>query len=570
MTQKRNCRAGSAASRLFTALGTVGIMALAACGSGSGGESLDGFVAPEPPTASMSNVQEQWTEAEFDQWLTGSADLAGLRDQLMGQGYDQYVTSGRLEDEDGVRLDFGTYGNAEGEQRAVVQHCVSDDCVGAIASLSGESMTWTDVSGGAMTLRTVAIPYLARQTLKQDPAEGTYLATPLVQSAVVDPSGIDLARRRLVVANQFGDAYGVKGPSLAGELAASNLFTEVVADDYVTWPALESYLSKSYPHEVLVVHSQSLRQLYRDSEDASDRWHRTLGMEFQNGLYGFDWVSAQNLGNALKQAPLSGPGVVLWMGAESLGDQTDGMTNNPESMFTNMTFPGKVVAGFLHQARPELLQAASREFLERMGQGQTSGEARDGANFLLQSWGTEARLAFTPDSDEEFRLAPSRSNFWADRVPKTAIINPFIILRPWCVQSNGKEAALDEREGNPWVGALNLDGPVFRGGRDHEVSPEVTLHMEMLGVLGEIRKGAHFYFVFQGGIKKEFPDVTIYGNAEITDVIEGPDTTTIRFTGTGEALPFENSDGESCTFKYMLLEPLIGGTGKHSEITLEY
>ncbi|MBL6975551.1 MAG: hypothetical protein ISR64_07465 [Deltaproteobacteria bacterium] len=570
MNQKSHGYGISNIRRLPVILGTAWLMTLAACGSGAGVESLDGFVAPEPPTASMSNVQEQWTEAEFDQWVAGSAELAGLRDQLAGQGFDQYVTSGRLEDEDGVRLDFGTYRNKEGEQRAVVQHCASGDCVGAVAGLSGESMTWTDGAGGPLTLRTVAIPYLVRQTLKQDPEEGTFLATPLVQGAVVDPSGIDLGRRRLVVAHQFGDAFGVQGSSLAGDLASSNLFTEVVSDDYLTWPALETYLSSSYPHEVLVVASQSLRQLYRDSEDASDRWHRTLGIEVQNGLYGFDWVSAQSLRNALKKAPLSGPGVVLLMGAESLGDETDGMINNHESMYTHMTFPGKVVAGFLHQARPELLQAASREFLDRLGNGQTSGEARERANFLLKSWGSEARLAFTPESDEEFRLAPARENFWGDRVPKTGVINPFIILRPWCVQGSGKETALDEREGNPWVSDLVLDGPVFRGSRDHEVDLSVTLHMEMLGVLGEIRKGAHFFFVFQGGLKKEFPELTLYGNARITDVIEKPDSTTIRFDGTGEVLPFENSDGESCTFKYMLLEPLIGGTGKYSELTLEY
>ncbi|NOZ01522.1 MAG: hypothetical protein GXP54_06485, partial [Deltaproteobacteria bacterium] len=56
----------------------------------------------------------------------------------------------------------------------------------------------------------------------------------------------------------------------------------------------------------------------------------------------------------------------------------------------------------------------------------------------------------------------------------------------------------------------------------------------------------------------------------ITKVVEGPDSLTIRFKGTGEALPFTNADGQSCTFKYMLLEPQISGTGKYSELTLEY
>jgi len=518
----------------------------------------------------MSNVQEEWTEAEFNEFTADRPGLAALKAHLNAQGFNKYLTSGRIEDEDGNRLDFGAFEDAEGLPGAVVLHCRDGECVEAVASIKGEDVEWSDASGNPVAVREVAVPSLLRRTIKQDPSQGSVLETALSIDDPVDPSDIDLTRRRLIVANQFGNAFGLPGGFLADTLSSGGLFTEVVIDDFLTPQALQGYLATAYPHEVLVVLSQSLRQLYRDSGDIADRWYRTLGIEVQRGIYGFDLVNAGMLGGALDMAPLSGPGVVLWVGGESLGDGTEGMTDNPDSMYTNVARPGKVVAGFVHSARPEVLMEAAGKFLAMLGENRTAGSARDEVNGYLDAWGVDARLAFAIGSDEEFKLTPAPADFWGERVPRSGIISPFMILRPWCTPPGGKEYALDEREGNPWVADLQFDGPVFRGSRDFPAAPEITLHLDMLGVLGEIREGAHFYFVFRGGLKTEFPDVTLYANAEITDVKEGPDQTVISFKGTAEAISFVSASGEDCTFKYMLLESLIGGTGKSSELTLQY
>jgi hypothetical protein len=224
--------------------------------------------------------------------------------------------------------------------------------------------------------------------------------------------------------------------------------------------------------------------------------------------------------------------------------------------------PGRLVAGFVAGAHPSVLVAAARDFLGRLEAGSGASEARDGTNALLQAWRVPARLAFATGSPEDYRLPPAPGSFWGDRAPADAEMSLFFLLRPWCSPTPGApEQAEEEKQGNPGVRGIRFDGPVFRGEWDLKVSETKTLHATVLGVMGELRPGAHFHFVWQGAVKGGFDGLTFYANAEIVSVRAEGATTTVDFEGTALALPYVDEDGRQCSLHDTYLEPMVQGAG---------
>lgn len=542
------------------------LIIIASCSSPTG-VANDTLFAPEVPTGPVSTVQEELAESEFLGLVSDDTDLESLREKITSDGYTTFITAGKIEDADGARLIFAAYSDAQGDIRTLLRYCIQTDCTAALARLDKGEVEWSDINGNAIPVRQITVPYLLRELTVT--GDKTSLVAPLTQP--VDPTSIDLTRRRLLVVNQFGSAFGLRGEELVQELAKGGLFTDVTVFDYANASDLTKAVVSSYPHEILVVISQPVRQLFKQSVSTGQpNWYKTVGLEMSQGIYGFSMIRSESIASIFRSAPLSGPGLVLLVGSESLGDGTDGMYKAPASMMQQLNISGKVVAGFIGSAPPAILLDVTKTFLFELAMGRTAKEAKDQANAYLEAYLSKARMAFTDDSDEDYRLLPPSHNFYEGPAPKSADFAPYFHFRLYCASGPGKpEKAIEEKQANPLFRDLTVEGPIFRGEMEMEISPEKTLKAKVLGVLGELRKGAHFYFVFEGDAKEGYEGLTLYGNAEIIDIKASENLTTLEFTGSAEALPFTDQHGQWCTLHDTDLEPMVAGQGV-SKLILKY
>ncbi|MBM4394981.1 MAG: hypothetical protein FJ087_04750 [Deltaproteobacteria bacterium] len=556
----------AAAAACFFAIGALAA-GLSGCGSATSDGGADGTVANEPPSFPLSSVQDDLAEADFLALADGDADLAALRANLSGAGFGTFVVAGAVGD-DAARLEFAAYSNASGETRTLVRHCAGEDCVRAVAEEADGAIRWIDAAGADVTPRAVALPPLLREQAVGGTA--TRVVSALSDGEPVDVAAVDLSRRRLLVMNQFGATTGLAATDVAGTLATAGGFDEVIADDHATWDAIRSAITTAYPHEVMVWIGQPVRMLHKQPVAKGEPgWYKSIGMEAASGLYGLRKVASEDMSRAFKSAPLAGPGVVLLVGSESLGDGTEGM-NMPAAIPQQLELPGKVVAGFTGDAHPAVLLAVARAFLDGLGTGKTAGDARDAANGLVEAWDLPARLAFTDESDAAFRLLPPRASFWGGKVPASASMKLYLHMRLWCAAKPGASfKAIEENQGNSGFEEMEIDGPVFRGNMEREYDPGQFHRAEVVGVLGEVRKGAHFYFAYRGDVKKGYVGLTMYANAEITDVREDEAETRVSFAGSVVALPFAANGGQSCELRDTDLEPQLQGSGT-SELILKY
>ena len=551
--------------RYFSALPLLfGLVLVPACGSGGGDDGID---APPAPTGPVSAVQDEWTEDAFWAAVGNDAELAALRDKVAADGFTTFVTAGAIAEDGGARLEFSAWADSSAAPRAVVRHCVEPLCLVAIARVDNGTVAWVDATGKDVPVRNIAIPPLLRE-LAVSGGTSSVVAAETVATPV-DPSSIDLSRRRLVVASQFGADVGLAGASVLGDLATAQLFSEVVVYDHTGWADVETVLKGGYPHEALVLVSQSVRQMFKQSvAKGQPNWYKTLGYEMSAGVYGFQRVTADVVAAALKVAPLAGPGLVFLLGGESLGDGTDGMTKAPQAAAVQLQFEGKVIAGFIGHDTPAILVEATKDFLSQLAGGKTAGEARDHANAVLTAWGSTAQVGFAYGSDEAYKLLPL-GDFWHGKAPAAADMAPFFHFRKYCAAKAGlPEKAIEEAQANPAIRDMTVNGPAFEGSMELEIGPGETLHATVRGVLGELREGAHFYFAYVGDAKDGYQGLTLYANARIITVKSAAGATTIEFAGTAEALPYTTSDGQVCTLHDTFLEPMVGGQG-YSKLILK-
>lgn len=541
---------------------------------GSGGTGSDAIETTQRPTGSSLSIQEEMSEEDFLQIVQSDDDLLELKQSLVSQGYDNFIQAGVLGGDDGMKLEYAVYGSNNGDEKSVVRYCKGDDCIRSIAYIDGEVVKWCDKAGAEIPVQEIPLPPLLRQSKTQKLEEGTDLvplASGLTKEEPIDPSSINLSKRRLIFANQFGPETGLKLQDVAGKITSSGLFTEIVEDNYVTLASIEKYLSTSYPQEVLVIIGQSIRKLYKDNKDPAKRWYRTVGLAYSSGIYGFKIATADMLANAFDKAPFHGPGLILLVGSESLGDGTEGMVKPKDTIPYYFNVQGQVVAGFVHQAEPIVVITSARIFLDSLAQGMTVKEAKDHVNGILEKWGEKLRIEFAGEPDENMKIEKSPASFWGDKVPKSADMAMYVHLRPWCRVAPGKpEVADDEKQANPGFKDMKIDGPVFRGSHEIEIKPGEFLKTEIIGVFGEIRKDAHFYFVLKGDLKPEFKGITLYCNARILEVVDEGGKRVIRFDGSAKApFTYTSLDGKTCSLHDTDLEPMIEGTGV-SQITINF
>ena len=534
----------------------VALMMLVACSSSGSGS------VPKPPErAPLLSVQELWSEQELSQATAENEGFAQAVQALWSQGYSNFLVAGRLGTDDGIEVRFAAYASQEGTGRTAVEQCENNGCTVGIAWLDGGDVRIMDLAGKQIEPVKLPLPPLLREYVSQDESKGTTLvSSPLEESALPMEVSLDLGRRRVLVLSQFGPHTGFSAQSLLSGLDLSG-FDQTFVQYYVGTDELLHALASSYQHEVLVYVGQAVRKLLKDAKDPAQRWFTTKSYMVSKGIYGFEPVGVDVIRQVLaNKAPLGGPGVVLLVASESIGDMSPA-TEDPkfETPFSLLSTPGNVVAGFVGSASPQVILEAAHSFLSRLLGGATAGEALEHANSALDAWGEGARMVLTKDSDANFRLPPKGLAVFGGRTPKGGSLNLFFLLRPWCANAPGQYEPLLERQANPWFQEIQFQGPVFEAERSLEVAPEDYLQSQVKGVLGELREGAHFFFVFTGGLTKDFRDVTLYCNAEITSVEEAEGKIKLTFTGAARSLPFKSQDGQECILKYTLLEPLIHG-----------
>jgi len=532
----------------------VAIMVLCSCA----GEAARPDAAAVPPeTPLLSTFQDELSEDAFWAAASGDTDLLAIRSCLEAAGFATFVAAGDV-GYDGARLDFAAYSDGSGAVRAAVRHCASDACVRAIAEEVEGVVRWHDCEGAEVEVRPVPLPYLLRELAIKDST--TTLVSPLTAEPV-DLGAIDLSQRRLMVFNQFGPTTGLGAAELLPDGVQG--FYQVVLDDHAQWEAVRGAMLTAYPHEVMVWAGQPIRQLYKQSvKQGMPPYYKTVAMAAASGLYGIRRVTASEVRQAFLAAPFSGPGVVVLVGSESLGDGTPGM-KVPSALARELDIPGKVVAGFQKDAHPAVLVAATKEFLARLFAGASAGEARDRANALLSAWGVEARLSLTDSSDAAFHLPPTAASFWGGQEVVAADMKLYLHMRLWCeTKPGGPYGPVEEKEGNPGFADMSVSGPVFKGHmeRQYGAGPDDVFRADIEGVLGEIRQGAHFFFVYSGDVKTGYMDMKLYANAEITKVEQDDSNTNVYFKGSVESLPFTGSEGKQCELRESDLEPLVEGT----------
>lgn len=545
----------------------IGLVFALGCGSGSSGdkdasgiEEDGGSIQKE--ALPLVNQMDPYQQADFLSKVEADPDLQTLWTTLQNEGYTEFQYAGLTGQDDGIEV---LWGEVAGATTGLVRHCDGDDCLRARWTLSGGAITWTDATGNEVEPRGVALPIL----LKELEGHAYDKPTHVVDLALDDPPDelpeIDVTKRRFYLLNSFGPLWGegsLDMDTIEGVASGAAAFDNVVRHDYVRADVVDEVLLHSHPYDVFVWFGQTVREEAKTNEI----W-KPIGMTTNVGLFGDTLYDQKRLGDRLDANPLSGPGIMVLAGCETMGDGNGGGAQD-KSLPVTLNNETRVVVGFKQCGDARDVLEATRRFLTTYLSGTddaTLGAALDAANAYLSGEESDLEMTTFEGADLQTRFLPQVDDFWSlysdDGEPGNSTFNTYVHIVNKCTAPDGSTYQEDEDFGSAWSKETTWQGPFFEGAR---TNPENEVDFSFSGALVDIKEGARFFFVVKGSLSPRVKDLTLYGTGVIDKIVidkEKLDEFILEFKGQGKASPYINENGDTCEMQDPLLVSSTGEPG---------
>ena len=543
----------------------LSVLVLCACGGGSTKQDpVDTNTVPtELPTPALSSSivvkQKALSKGQFEQALAIDEELQQLITKTRSAGYNQHVTAGVTEDDSGMVMKWAIMMNPVDEnERIFAQMCDgSADCTSARIRFSQGSTQFLDIDGKGTARKTVGRPVLSKVLPGKDHDANTTLNAALTEED--EEVTVDLGSRHFVIANAYGDVFGLTMPIMQSVITESGAFTDVMGNHFATSGDIINRLQSGSPLDVLVWVGASVL------EDMGGGDQKTVGMTVNRGAFGDETLTAKEVKDALGNSPFGGPGLVVLVGEQSWGDGS-GYEGDNLSLFKELTVGGgRTVVGFQGRGDAVHLIDAANNFVAQYINGVSLGESLDAANTVLSKHGSAATMVSNHSDEPDKTLLGRLGEFWGSyEVPKAVRTTIYVNLNNKCTDDGGVNwYSESESQANFWVD-VNFDGPFFTG---QKVSTDVELDVTVQGVLMGSQPGDRVYLWIEGNLKKSVQLITIYGVGTILEMGDEEKPLRIFFDGEVTAGAYYNADGHTC---HLISPKLSGVTSQPSWMDLPY
>jgi hypothetical protein len=554
--------------RAYWLLGLAVTMVVSACSGASSGAGKDegdtqgtGDTSGTPVEKTAHPVVHEQSRMLVENFLgvvAQDTELETLRNKLAGEGCNTFFRAGLTRQADGLQVMWGECAGSEGGYRGLLQHCASSgSCVPAIWRLHDSTVSWEDAAGSSLTPLGVGLPVLLKQLAGHSFDKPTRVVTKRDGVAGELPD-IAVDERRLYVWSSFGPLWAggdLSVATLADLGRDSGAFTSVHSREYIHEEEVTAGLMESHPFDALVWLGQMVREEVKTNEV-----FKPVGMTVNAGLYGDGFYDRDKMIGTLNANPVRGPGLLVLVACESLGDFNGGGLL-PSSLSAQLDNKVRVLVGFQGCTDARDLIEAARVFLESFFQGEQLVTSLDRANDYLSLVGGAVMVA-APGVPPSTVFRSDLDAFWQPYVasdhPGESALTVHMNIANQCYDSAGKKYQEMESFVSAWSRAITWNGPFFQGER---VDPINQVNVRLRGALTDIRPGAHFFFVVEGNLGPKVQGITVYGDAVIEKIVvdkEKPDQFTIQFKGSGVASPYVNGNGDECMMQPPLLVTTTG------------
>ncbi|MEC8025726.1 MAG: hypothetical protein VX223_17475 [Myxococcota bacterium] len=540
----------------WTTMWVCTVLTVAGCGSDSAGSGstggssgLDGSDNLSLPT-NVITTQNHLSESSFTAQIP--SELQDVVQGLQSSGFNTFQGAGTVEDSDGNTALWAVYADAAGAEGGAVLACLAN---GACTPLRTSRTT-----SGALSLQGVdgadasppwsAAPALLRDLVGQDHSGRTSIATGALTADEIPT--VNIARRRMVIANAFGPAQGVQLGAWRSLAAASGAFSSVELIDYASVFVLEDAIQHAAPADALIWVGAGVREKLGNE-------YKTIGMTANRGLYGDVTVrGVEEIRQWLDANPYGGPGLVVLVGEETHGDGGS-QANKPAAIFSEFSDieTHRIVVAVQGRSDTASILEASQKFLSEYMTGSTLREALDAGNAIFESAGGTASLVTNREGTSEAVTFPGALDaFFSDAPPKDPVrANIYLNVANVCIrQGTGDGYSEDEGQVNFFVD-VTFDGPFFQGSREWEVEGE-ALQADVQGVMLGREPGDGVFLTFFGDVKPSVKGLTIWGSGAIEDRSDIDNPNRIFFDGKVLATEYTNGNGDTCQLK----SPTLSGS----------
>ncbi|MFT7621849.1 MAG: hypothetical protein ACI9WU_001014 [Myxococcota bacterium] len=511
-------------------------------GEGTGGGAIE---LPE----NVLDEQLSISISDWDSVVAQDQDLQQAMTEAAADGYPDVIAAGRIKDTSDNIAYWAVLSKAsDGKERIIVRVCDAESaCQAGVVTAAGE---WA--AGG--------IPLMVAPAMVKDLTDADHEGISNVSAAlsVDEVPVVDLRKRRFVLANAFGPAFGVNLSGWKSMAQGTGAFTDVQHSDYVRASVVEDALKAASPFDVMVWVGASVREELGPN-------HKTIGMTVNRGIYGDETFTASRARDAIKASPFGGPGLIVLVGEETRGDGSSQQDKNL-SLFKELSDAesGRIIVAIQGRPGPAKALEASEAFLVAyMTNAASLGEAVATANLILEGTGGELVSSRASIADTTFFVSSLSGPFEGDS-PKAVRSTHFINIANTCFPDiNNPSDFYKENEGHAsFFADVDFDGPFFSGGR---VAPEVNLDVTIEGVLLGTEAGDRLYVRISGDLKPSMRGITVWGAGVLQDEFDKDNPGRIFYNGSALTTDYTNDKGDTC----VLLSPtLTGATSQNSWLNL--
>ena len=522
------------------------------------------------PALPESSVTRQDSLKESDLVAVKVGCFSDALSSVEGSGYDTFGGAG-VTAAGTVEVTWAEMRNSSGDFRVAVARCDGADCVCSVGRRTADGAALEGTDGTAQTLTPVGAPVLAKtltdatkldSPTKLDTKEGGLLEEPLPS---LDPKRF-VGKRRFIVANAFGDAFGATFTGLVRKAEDSGGFTEVEEKQYVRRDEIDEALSSLHGQDVLVWFAHGVR--VSKGKDGN----KPEGMTVNVGLFGDETYSRERIEEMVKDAPLGGPGLLVLAGGETFGSAEKGLA--PFSALEHLVRAAgrrdRVVVGFRGLVSAEDAMVSLGAMFDAWFGGATLADAIADANAELSARGSEATVETNLDAVAQaaYTFLPAPANYWNGAPPSGGDFVGYLLVSgaSSCDKGDTVEQTVQ------FFTSVTFDGPFFEGKKDED-----GVDIEVFGLLEQLGPGARMKVWMRGTPNSDMTDVTVLGDgrfcvkgecsgdvaAESAFKVGGGN---LYFAGAADATTYENGQGGTCT---LVKPPLTQKGGKPGWITLE-
>ena len=517
---------------------------LGACGDSetvAGSSPANGGASTSLPSAVIV-TQEAIELAAFE--ATASDDPA-LQEVANGLTLTE---SGLVVDSYDVEVIWAEGTDSAGATRTALRHCDGDNCLHAVQSVTGGTLSWSDASGSQLSPRTMGRPALLKNLDGFDLEGKTVVAAQGLSSTSMDflpPEAVpsyDYASRHFIALNTFGDAFGTSMGALLSVATESDAFDQVLEHQYVREATLQSTFEGMDGMDAVVWLTQSVREETQGDWRAS----RTVGYTANRGGFGDTTLDRNELDSLLNFNLAGGPGLIIIAGSATYSDGSEGQPD-AGSAWDRISDRDRVVVGVEGIADVRTILDAVETFLEAYLSGEVAlGDALELGSTPLAGEG--ARLKSNQlDIDLDRTWTPASSTVWDDIgfFPSNAQLRIPIAAIPYCAATGQPRQPGDEDQAQPFAD-VTFDGASFEGSQSTSLTG-LTVEVGMRGTVTGLDVDDRIFLEVWGDFDESFRGFHGFGEGIIREVTTDDDgVVTVGFNGVAFATPYTNDKGESC------------------------